>query len=146
VSPFPVNAHRDTRLPAFARLGLVAEILTDYTRVRRRLRAADLEAILESLRGRAGGGPSGNGASGSAYTAARLGRAVARTLALLPTDTRCLTQSLVLTSLLARRGIDSALVLGVTTQSGFEAHAWLECGGRPVLPSGGSRFSRLVEL
>jgi hypothetical protein len=142
VSRFAVNADRDVRLPAFARLGLVAEILTDYVRVRLRLLRHDLPATLEALRGR----ESATSGTGSAYTAARLGRAVARTLALLPTDSRCLTQSLVLTSLLARRGIESALVLGVRTEPGFEAHAWLECGGRPVLPSGGSRFSRLVEL
>jgi Transglutaminase-like superfamily len=123
-------------------LGLVAEILRDYVRVRRRLRGDDLLTTLEELRGSP---PEAHGPQ-SRYTAARLGRAVGRTLAFLPTDTRCLTQSLVLTSLLARRGIDSALVLGVTTESGFGAHAWLECGGRPVLPSGGAQFGRLVEL
>jgi hypothetical protein len=142
VSCFPVNADRDERLPAFARVGLVAEILTDYVRVRRRLRGDDLLTTLEDLRG----GQAGTDTPRSRYTAARLGRAVGRTLAFLPTDTRCLTQALVLTSLLARRGIDSALVLGVTTESGFGAHAWLECGGRPVLPSGGAQFGRLAEL
>ena len=142
MSRFAVKADRDMRLPALARFGLVAEILTDYVRVRWKLLRHDLPSTLDGLRGRKGA------VSGipSAYTAARLGRAVARTLALLPTDSRCLTQSLVLTSVLARRGMQSALVLGVRTDPGFEAHAWLECGGRPVLPSGGSRFSRLVEL
>jgi len=142
VSCFPVNADRDERLPAPARVALVAEILADYVRVRRRLRRSDLLTTLEELRGE----QAGTDTSRSRYTASRLGRAVARTLAFLPTDTRCLTQSLVLTSLLARRGIDSALVLGVTTESGFGAHAWLECGGRPVLPSGGAQFGRLAEL
>lgn len=143
MSCFPVNADRDERLPARARVALVAEILADYVRVRRTLRRSDLLTTLEELRREQAGTDT---SSRSRYIAARLGRAVARTLAFLPTDTRCLTQSLVLTSLLARRGIDSALVLGVTTESGFGAHAWLECGGRPVLPSGGARFGRLAEL
>jgi Transglutaminase-like superfamily len=43
---------------------------------------------------------------------------------------RCLTQALVLQSLLARRGIRSAVVLGAALDvSRFRAHAWLERDG-----------------
>ena len=77
--------------------------------------------------------------------------AVARTLRLLPTDSRCLMRSLVLSALLARRGIDSSLVIGVRTAEAFGAHAWVEHEGRPLLPTGASAsgaapFHRLVEV
>jgi len=71
---------------------------------------------------------------------------VARTLALLPGDTRCLARSLVLTRLLARRGIPAKLVIGARTTPEFLAHAWVECAGHPVLAPGDESFGRLVEL
>jgi hypothetical protein len=76
--------------------------------------------------------------------ALRLGRVVGRTLKLLPTDSRCLIQSLVLTRMLAKRSIASTLVIGVRKDPAFEAHAWVEHEGQPVLPPG--RFTRLMEL
>jgi hypothetical protein len=79
-------------------------------------------------------------------TARRLGRAVIRTISPLPGDSRCLVRSLVLTRLLARRGIEGRLVVGVTSPAGFEAHAWVELDGVPVLDPGPPRFERLVEL
>ena len=48
------------------------------------------------------------------YAAVRLGRAIGRTLSILPFDSRCLVRSLVLAELLARRGIDSRVVIGVS--------------------------------
>lgn len=78
--------------------------------------------------------------------AARLGKVVLRTLALLPTDTRCLVRSLVLTGLLARRGISSKIVIGVAPGAKFRAHAWVEHAGYPVLPSGAGEYERLLEL
>jgi hypothetical protein len=53
--------------------------------------------------------------------------------------------------MLARRGIDSVLVIGVKMQPSFSAHAWVESGGRPLLPpldysAGATQSSRLVEL
>ena len=78
--------------------------------------------------------------------ARRLGWVVARTLRLLPGDTRCLTRSLVLTRLLARRGIPAQLVIGACPAPQFQAHAWVECEGEPVLSRGDGSFSRLVEL
>lgn len=78
-------------------------------------------------------------------TGARLGRAVTRTLRPLPFDSRCLVTALVLTRLLATRGIDSTLVLGVRTGPDFAAHAWVERNGEPLLPTG-CEFHRLTEL
>jgi hypothetical protein len=71
---------------------------------------------------------------------------VLRTLALVPGDTRCLARSLVLTQLLARRGIRSKLVIGTRTAPDFIAHAWVEHHGQPVLSPGDGSFGRLVEL
>lgn len=131
---------------------LAGEILTTYLYARWLLRRSGLPATVAALRARkrlgAGGPVSGRAAQ---LTGVRLGRAVARTLRLLPTDSRCLMRSLVLSALLARRGIDSSLVIGVRTAEAFGAHAWVEHEGRPLLPtgasaSGASPFHRLVEV
>jgi hypothetical protein len=74
----------------------------------------------------------------------RLASAVARAMPRLPTDSRCLAQSLVLSNLLARRGVRSRLVIGVETEDEFGAHAWVEMDGEPLLPPG--QFGRLAEL
>lgn len=51
--------------------------------------------------------------------------------------TRCLTRSLVLWRLLARRGIPSELQIGVRKEEReLLAHAWVECAGRPVAETG----------
>ena len=76
--------------------------------------------------------------------ARRLGRVVGRTLRVLPTDSRCLIQSLTVTRLLARRSIPCKLVVGVRRAGEFEAHAWVEYEGQPVLPPG--EYVRLMEL
>jgi hypothetical protein len=60
-------------------------------------------------------------------------------------DSRCLVRALVLTRMLARRGIESSFVLGVAAQPAFAAHAWLERAGVPLL-STSSRFHRLTVL
>jgi hypothetical protein len=51
-----------------------------------------------------------------------------------------------LTSLLARRGIGSTLVIGVTSEPEFLAHAWIECSGVPMLDPGSEPYSRLLEI
>ena len=57
----------------------------------------------------------------------------------------CLTRAVVLKLLLARRGIDTELVIGATRQAGsFEAHAWLRLGDEVVL--GGEGHRRFVPL
>jgi hypothetical protein len=128
-------------LPAPLRLALAAEILVAYVRTRWLLRQPDFRRTLE----RAGAG--GTRASGqgrdAALAARRLARAVARTLALLPTDSRCLVRSLVLTSMLSRRRIESRLVVGVRPGTRFAAHAWVEQEGVPLFDPAG--FERLLE-
>ena len=62
----------------------------------------------------------------------RLGHAAQRTLRFVPFDSRCLAQSLVLLTILSRRGISSSVVIGVEVAP-FAAHAWVESGGRPLL-------------
>jgi hypothetical protein len=78
----------------------------------------------------------------------RLGRAVVRTLSVLPTDSRCLVRSLVLLRLLVRRQGSGSLVIGVQPTQGRElvAHAWIELDGRPLLDPGDGTFSRLLTL
>ncbi len=92
---------------------------------------------------------SGNPAPGWAEdpygTGLRLGAAVTRLLGVLPRDPRCLQKSLVLTELLARRGIPATLVIGVRPDP-FAAHAWVEHAGRPLLPPATAPFERLLEL
>jgi hypothetical protein len=45
----------------------------------------------------------------------------------------CLRRALVIDRLLARRGIPAELRIGVGKgEEGFRAHAWIECGGRPL--------------
>jgi hypothetical protein len=69
-----------------------------------------------------------------------------RVLERLPSDSRCLTRSLVVTRVLARRGIGASLVIGVAPAPNFAAHAWVELDGVPLLPALESTYSRLVEL
>ena len=87
------------------KLVLAAEILRSYVRVRLTLRRSDFQSAVVALRR-----PDSTVHDGA--EAERLSRAVSRTLRLLPTDSRCLMQSLVLTDVLARRGIASSLVIG----------------------------------
>jgi hypothetical protein len=76
----------------------------------------------------------------------QLAGAVMGLLAVLPTDSRCLVRSLVYLSLLRRRGIAGALVIGVRTEPEFAAHAWVEVEGEPLLPSGDGEFAPLEVL
>jgi hypothetical protein len=127
------------------RVRLVAEIAVSYVQARRALRRAPIAAAVAALRSELPPTPTGGGAS-TLEEARRLGYAVARTLALLPGDTRCLARSLVLTRLLARRGIPAKLVIGARAAPEFLAHAWVEYAGEPVLSPGDGSFGRLVEL
>jgi Transglutaminase-like superfamily len=132
------------RLSHTARVRLVIEILAAYTQSRRALRCAPIADVVADLRSRS---PSAaTPAAESLAEARRLGRAVARLLAHVPGDTRCLVRSLVLTRLLASRGIEAKLVIGARTAPEFLAHAWVEHDGHPVLDPGDEPFGRLVEL
>ena len=125
------------------KLALTCEILVAYVVVRWRLWRTEFPEALAAIRRTEArvvtvGDPT--------LTGRRLARAASRVLRLLPTDSRCLMRSLVVVRLLARRGIDARLVLGVSGPGEFVAHAWVERGGVPLLPTGGESFRRLVEL
>ena len=129
------------RMPADLRLRVAFEIVGTYVRVRWRLLRADVTAVVNSLRGDAID-------AHSAYDAYRIGRRlgqpVRRTLDPLPWDSRCLMRSLVLLRMLARRGVVCQLVIGVRPGEKFEAHAWIEHEGHPLLPTLG--YERLTVL
>jgi Transglutaminase-like superfamily len=148
------------------RARLAGEIAGSYLCARRALRRAPISAVVTELRLHGSRSPphrSGDRliaphdrliaphdplvrARDPLVEARHLGSAVTRTLALLPGDTRCLVRSLVLTRLLARRGIPATLVIATRTTPSFAAHAWVEHAGRPVLPPGDRSFGRIVEL
>ncbi len=123
---------------------LAVEIVAAYVRARWWLRRHGLEETLARLRGTVT--IEGAAASEHIRTGIRLGRIVEKTLHALPADSRCLIRSLVLTSLLARRGIVSTFVIGGTSEPEFEGHAWVECAGVQLLPAGEAANGRLVEL
>ena len=128
-----------------AKAQLASEILLTYVSARWHLRSQTLPRAVASLREvgheRAHGPISGDEGE-------RLGRAVSRTLARLPADSRCLVRSLVLLRLLARRGVEAALVIAARPglADGLDAHAWVEVAGRPVLAPADFDQGRLVTL
>jgi hypothetical protein len=123
------------------------QVLREYTRVRCRywrLGKRDLRSAIAAIRS-----PSDHNRTTSIDPLAegrRLGYAVNRIVARIPGESRCLMRSLVLTSLLSRRGIPSTIVIGVSPGSAFGAHAWVELDGEPLLPPHAWQFERLVEL
>jgi hypothetical protein len=132
-------------LSPIARAFLVAEVVAAYAHARRELRRSPIEPVVAKLRSDSSRPTLAEGPQAQ-EEARRLGWIVGRTLTLVPGDTRCLARSLVLTRLLARRGIPAKLVIGARADPEFLAHAWVECGGRPVLSPGDGSFARLVEL
>jgi transglutaminase-like putative cysteine protease len=64
--------------------------------------------------------------------ALRLGRLARIAGRYVPTNGSCLRQSLLVWWLLRRKGVPAELRIGVRTQEGFTAHAWVEVGGQPV--------------
>ncbi len=136
---------RPSPLGPVPRVRLATEIVAAYLQARRELRRAPIASAVAALR-TASPLPPVAPATDTLGEARRLGRIVARTLALMPGDTRCLARSLVLTRLLARRGIPAKLVIGARAAPDFLAHAWVEYDGKPVLAPGDESFGRLVEL
>src|ERR1044072_852816 len=116
------------------RVRLFLEIWGTYARVRWLLRRADIEAVVTALR-------SGTSDDMDPVTARRLakrlGHAIDRTLRFLRADSRCLTVSLVLLRMMARRGAHCSLLIGTRSGPAFAAHAWVEHDGTPVLPTRG---------
>jgi transglutaminase superfamily protein len=137
----PVTPSADANLTAWDRGRIAAEIVTTYVRVRWWLIRLDFPHAVAAARDvslaaeRAGDGTE---------VALRLGHLVQRALRALPFDGRCLIRSLVLTRMLARRGIEATLVLGVRAKPEFAAHAWLERDGIAILPTW-PEFERLAE-
>jgi len=143
MSTAPVPEWLDRSFSAREKLQLALEIVGSYARARWCLWRTDLPRTLEALRSVA---PDREARWPDAERAGvRLGRVVGRTLRYLPFDSRCLMRSLVLTSLLARRGIDSSLVIAVKTEP-FGGHAWVERQHVPLLPPAGPPFLRIVEI
>jgi hypothetical protein len=129
-----------------SKLALAAEILSDYVRARVLLRRHDLLTAVEILRkDRPGREEPFEQRRGQAI-GLRLGNAVSRTLGPLPFDSRCLVRSLVLTSMLARRGIESSVVIGVTLEPKFAAHAWVESDAMALLAPLDAYDGRLIEI
>jgi hypothetical protein len=142
--PASSQVSQPERLGHAARVRLAVEILAAYGQSRRALSRAPIATVVTGLRSRS---PAAHHSGRySLAEANRLGRAVTRLLRHVPGDTRCLTRSLVLTRLLAKRGIEARLVIGARTDPEFLAHAWVEHDGTPVLDSGDGLYGRLVEL
>jgi hypothetical protein len=138
-------------LSARRKLQLAAEVYIAYCRVRWWLRRHEVREVVRRLRsgGAAGADVARCGEDDFRQVhlgGLRLGRAVMRSLRLLPTDSRCLMRSLVLTGLLARRGINSSLIIAVQSEPEFAAHAWVEHAGKPLLPPGDTSLGRLTEF
>ena len=147
--PPTISAARHEWIRGFSvreKFGLAGEIVVEYGRVRLLLRRSELPVVLAQLRARRSPTPAYADALAAKAAAIRLGRAIGRTLPYVPGDSRCLVRSLVLTSLLARRGVDVTFVIGVAPGPDFKAHAWVESDGFPLLPTLDDEHERLVEL
>ena len=125
------------------RIALLSEILIEYVPTWRILRKSDVVEMVRAARNVPATRERGPSAQ-EHKLALRLGRAVVKTLTLLPTDSRCLIRSLVLSRILTRRSIPHTLVIGVRNDPDFAAHAWVEHDNLPVLPAG--QYTRLTEL
>jgi transglutaminase superfamily protein len=129
-----------------AELAVATEVAAEYGRVRWLLRRRGLAATLEVLRRprwvRAGA--PGRDQRGHALFLARF---ATRGLAALPAvEATCLTRSLVVTGMLARRGIPTSLTISVSSPENFAAHAWVEWEGEPLLDTGDHCNARLATL
>jgi hypothetical protein len=129
------------RFSVVERLALAGEIAVSYGRVRLLLRDHDMNEVVARVRSSTRP-PTGD----TPQFASRLGAIVDGYLGRLPGDTRCLTRSLVLLTMLARRGIGGTLIIGVRSAPTFGAHAWVELDGRPLLQPIERTGQRLVEI
>jgi Transglutaminase-like superfamily len=120
------------RIGVGTRLRLAAEVIYTYIEVRRLMSRHDIVRVVERLRAGTGERLDPDTAR---RLATRLGRPVWRTLAVLPADSRCLVRSLVVLRMMARRGARCDLTIGARPGTDFEAHAWVEQDGHPVLPT-----------
>jgi transglutaminase superfamily protein len=132
--------------PVSRKLSLASEIVSTYVRVRVLLRRRGVPATVEELRRSHPDLPMPYEGVDRLRFGVRLGRVVGRTLGILPADSRCLVRSLVLTRMLARRGIEAKVVIGVAFTPTFDAHAWVESDGIALLSPGDVEYGRLTEL
>ena len=130
------------------KLSLAREIVATYALARWRLSRRDLPTAVAEMRARHTDRPRAfDDPLAEKYAAVRLGRAVGRTLGALPLDSRCLVRSLVLSEMLARRGVQSRVVIGVKPGPSFGAHAWVESvDGQALLEPLANEHERLVEI
>jgi hypothetical protein len=142
--PRPTEA--DQRLSPAGKALLAVEVLGTYGRARWLLWRRDLPSVVVAIEAPAPEPPLPPESSSPLRLGTRLAGVTSRCLGALPTDSRCLIRSVVLMALLARRGIASSLVIGVRPGDEFEAHAWIERDGQPLLPTGGGAYPRLLEL
>ncbi len=143
-------------LAAHQRIVLGSEIVGAYVATRWRLGRQNLLTLVADMRATAGHSSATSRLTASAastysvethITAARLANAVTRTLRFLPeNDSNCLVKSMVLSALLADRGIHTTLVIGARPSPDFLAHAWVEFAGKPLLPTNGFDNTRLLEI
>jgi Transglutaminase-like superfamily len=135
---------RERRLGVVRRAVLAAEIVATYVNVRRLLRRHTLPQTVEALRG---DDPCTTDADAANLDLGRhLAWATVRTISVLPLDSRCLMRSLVLMRVLARRGMPATFVLSAAPGPQFEAHAWIEYAGDPLLVPAGAEHRDLVRL
>lgn len=132
------------RLNTAARARIASEVVATYCAARWWLLRLDFPAAVAAARAVRPSAQTRLSEDEMEAVGLRLGHAVQRTLRVLPVDSRCLITALVLTRMLARRGIDSLLVLGVRAQPRFAAHAWVEWHGVALLPTTPD-FQRLSE-
>jgi hypothetical protein len=146
VSLDPAIVQEMQMLPRRAKVARVVEILVVYVRMRWLLFRRGLPATVAALRGSEVTATDPDEQRLLKVRGVRFANGVVRTLRLLPTDGRCLMRSLVLLAMLARRGIATRLVIGVSPAPTFTAHAWIELDGQALLETDESKYQRLVEL
>lgn len=125
------------------RVRLIAEISSLYALTRWSLRRNDLPATVQKLRAR------GERLAARPAPVDDPKRLVGITISVLtrvPADSRCLIRSLVVLGLLARRGVETRLVIGVNLDAGFTAHAWVERRGVALLSPESFGHGRLLTL
>jgi hypothetical protein len=132
------------RLAPLARVRLAAEIAYTYVTVRRLLRRKTLPETVVALR--LGSRNSAPAAPAALALGRHLAWATVKTLGVLPADSRCLMRSLVLTRVMARRGLGCTFLLSARSQPEFQAHAWVEYGGEPLLLPGDEEHRQLLRL
>lgn len=143
-------------LRSFSLLGklmLALEIIATYLRARWWLRRPNItETAALARSGAHGDNPPIRSEAAAhpqreeALLGLRLGEVIQRVFRLLPGDTRCLTRSIVLMRMLARRHVQTTLIIGVRAAPSFGAHAWIEHRGTPLLEPIEAGGQRLVEL